>query len=65
VSKAGLVGLKSAAVSFLLGALFLIVSRLLHFASEGLFGLMVIMVFAASSSAYKEGLKEQRAGTGQ
>ncbi len=65
MSKSGLVGLKSAAVSILLGAIFLIISRLLHFASEGLFGFMVVMVFVASSSAYKTGLKDQQVGTGQ
>lgn len=64
MSKSGLVGLKSAAVSALLGAIFLVISGLLHFASEGLFGFMVVMVFVASSSAYKTGVKDQQAGTG-
>ena len=62
VSRSSLVGLKYAVVAILLGILYLIISRLMHFGSEGLFSYMVVIVFFTSSSAYKKGLKDQQSG---
>ena len=65
MSRSGLVGLKSALAAIVIGVLYLVLSRTFDFGSEGLFSLMVITVFVASSSAYKSGVKDQRAGRGE
>lgn len=62
VSRSSLVGLKSALVAILLGVVYLIISRIMHFGSEGLFSYMVVIVYFTSASAYKKGLKDQLAG---
>ena len=43
----------------------MVISHFLHLHPGGLFGFMAIMVFFASASAYKDGLKDRQADADQ